>query len=79
MSHWTQELKTENSVLREALDTALLALRTIPQSRLEKAQRCPDQDPCCDLAYVTCAQEVDRLGMATVQNINDRMAEKGVL
>jgi hypothetical protein len=79
VSHWTQELKTENAALRVALDTALLALRTIPQSRLDKAQRCPDQDACCDLAYVTCAREVDRLGVATVQDIRDRLAEAGAL
>jgi len=79
VSHWTQDLKTENAALRKALDTALLALRTIPQSRLDKASRCPDQDACCDLAYVTCAQEVDRLGVATVSEINDQLAEAGAL
>jgi len=79
VSHWTQELKTKNEALREALDTALLALRTIPQSRLDKARRCPDQDACCDLAYVTCAQEVDRLAVETVSAVNDRLAELGAL
>ena len=73
MSHWTQEMKAENKALREALEAALLALRTIPQSRLEKARRCPDQDACCDLAYVTCAQEVERLGREAVERINDRL------
>ena len=77
MSHWTQDLRTKNVALREALDTALLALRTIPQSRLDKARRCPDQDACCDLAYVTCAGEVARIGEETIRDINDRLAELG--
>lgn len=79
VTHWTKEIKAENKALREALDAALLALRTIPQSRLDKAIRCPDQDACCDLAYVTCAQEVNRLALAEVSDINDRLAELGAL
>jgi hypothetical protein len=77
--HWTQELRDENAALRQALELALLALRTIPQSRLTKAHRCPDQDPCCDLAYVTCAREVDNLGVATIQEISVLLAESEAL
>ena len=79
MTHWTTTMKAENKALREALGTALLALRTIPQSRLDKASRCPDQDACCDLAYRTCAQESDDRGRAAVEEINDRLAEYGAL
>ena len=75
MAHWTKEIRTENKALRAALETALLALRTIPQSRLDKARRFPDQDQCCDLAYVTCAQEIDTMGRAAINSINDRLAE----
>jgi hypothetical protein len=77
--HWSQKLRAENTVLREALDSALHELRLIPQSRLDKARKYPDPDPCCDQAYYTCAQEVDRLSLAAIDRIRDTMAEKGVL
>ena len=67
MSHWTQDLKTDNTNLRKALEGALLALRTIPQSRVDKARRCPDQDACCQQAYLTCAQEVDTRGQDAIR------------
>ena len=78
MAHWTKKIKAENVALRAALDAALLALRMIPQSRLDKARRCPDQDACCDLAFITCAQEADTLGRAAITRINDTLAEAGV-
>jgi len=78
MSHWTKEIKAENKALRVALDAALLSLRVIPQSRLDKARRCPDGAPCCDLAYVTCAQEADALSLEAISRINDTLSEAGV-
>lgn len=77
MSHWTQELKTENAALREALETALLAMRTIPQSRFDKYANCGLSDS--TIAYRKAVEEVDRLNLATIANIHDRLAEQGVL
>ena len=75
--HWTIELRRENAALREALNRALDALADIPQSRLDKARRCPDADAYCDLAYVTCAQETYDRGQATRTGVLDYLAEQG--
>jgi len=78
MSHWTKQLKTENAALRAALDIATAALRNIPQSRLNKEAAFPHEDGAQGLAYRTCAEEVDRLGLAALTLINDKLAEAGV-
>ena len=79
MEHWTKRVKAERDAYKKALDDAILALRLIPQSRMDKERRCPDSDPAAGLAYTTCAQEVDRLGQAVAEQINDSLAKKGVL
>jgi hypothetical protein len=69
-------MRQENAALREALDTALLALRTIPQGRLDKYAGAVDDDN--TLGYRTAVQEVDRLALAARAEILDRLAELGV-
>jgi hypothetical protein len=76
MAHWTQQLKQENKALREALDSALLAMRTIPQSRFDKYRNAGESDSA--MAYRKAVEEVDRLCLATIQNIHDRLAEHGL-
>ena len=77
MTHWTQDLKAENAALREALGVATMALRMIPQSRLDKERGCPEGGE-GGLAYIRCAEEVDRLGLAALDQINATLAEAGI-
>jgi len=76
VKHWTQTVREENAALREALDTALAALRNIPQSRFDKYAGAEDDDN--TLGYRTAVQEVDRLALAARGEILDRLAELGV-
>lgn len=76
MTHWTQTIRRENEALKEALEAALLALRTIPQSRLDKYRNASDSDS--TLAYRKAVQEVDRLALAAREEILGTLADKGV-
>lgn len=74
--HWTKTLKAENAALREALEAALLALRTIPQSRWDKYKTAGDSEHA--MAYRKAVAEVDRLGLSAISRIHDRLLGQGV-
>jgi len=74
--HWATKLKAENEALKAALDAATLALRVIPQSRLDKYQHVPDTNEV--LAYRKAVYEIDLLAQAKIAEINASLAEAGL-
>jgi len=70
--HWTKELQEENERLRATVEYLRLQMRLIPQSRFDKYRNASDTDS--TLAYGKCAQEVDRLCRAALQNAFDIQA-----
>jgi hypothetical protein len=67
--HWTQELKNENARLKAALEYLKSQMRLIPHSRFEKYRNAKDTES--TMAYRKCAQEVDRLSLAALHNVQD--------
>ena len=55
--HWTEALKAENAILRDALKNLISETRSIVASRFDKVAKSPDGDQ-YDMGYIACAGEV---------------------